>query len=53
MRQSVAGMSQRHPLWSAAAAGVGLPAMRGLAADVPAMEGAPHKVTMAWMPTPL
>jgi NitT/TauT family transport system substrate-binding protein len=47
------GLSRRHLLWSAPAAGLAVPAMRGWAADVPAIQGPPRKVTLAWMPTAL
>jgi hypothetical protein len=36
MRRSIPGISRRHLLWSASAAGLAVPAMRTLAADVPA-----------------
>jgi NitT/TauT family transport system substrate-binding protein len=51
MRRSVPGISRRQLLWSASAAGLAVPATRALAADVPAIEGPPRKVTLAWMPT--
>jgi len=53
MRRWVPEISRRHLLWSASAAGLAVPALRALAADVPALGGPPRKVTLAWMPTAL
>jgi NitT/TauT family transport system substrate-binding protein len=49
MKRSVHEIPRRHLLWSTAAAGYAVPAMRALAADVPALQGAPRKVARAWM----
>ena len=53
MKQSISGISRRRLLWSASAAGLAVPGMRAFAADVPAIQGPPRKVTLAWMPTAL